>query len=202
MGCDIHLYVEYLQSFNGYPIWYNCDHWRLNPYFEYDESSDSETRFNVVSLYRDRNYDLFAILADVRNYGDATTPIDDPRGLPIDVSPIVKEESNHWGNDGHSHSWFTLKELKGNISEEIKRSGLISPEQAKDLDECGINPKTWCQGTSNKDYVRREWSEKYCPLNELIKRIEERKKEVFWIFDKQEHPEFDDKIRIVFWFDN
>jgi hypothetical protein len=25
---------------------------------------------------------------------------------------------------------------------------------------------------------------------------------LFWIFDEEEYPEFDDRIRIVFWFDS
>jgi hypothetical protein len=72
------------------------------------------------SIYSGRNYDLFAILADVRNgrgFGGVETggrkiPIDQPRGLPDDVSSFVQDMSDGWGIDGHSHSWFTLKELR------------------------------------------------------------------------------------------
>ena len=44
--------------------------------------------------------------------GDGFVPIDDPRGLPDDISPLVRKEAEHWEGDGHSHSYFTLKELK------------------------------------------------------------------------------------------
>ncbi len=69
--------------------------------------------------YDGRNYNLFAILADVRNgrgfagikTGDGFNPIAPPRGLPDDVSPEVKAESDSWSCDGHSHSHFTLREI-------------------------------------------------------------------------------------------
>ena len=54
-------------------------------------------------IYIGRCYSLFALLANVRNYAEIT-PISNPRGLPNDVSEIVKEMSDQWGCDGHSHS--------------------------------------------------------------------------------------------------
>lgn len=71
-------------------------------------------------FYEGRNYDVFAILADVRNgrgfagfdTGDGFIPYDDPRGLPEDVSEIVKRKSDGWGSDGHSRTYFTLAELE------------------------------------------------------------------------------------------
>jgi hypothetical protein len=67
-----------------------------------------------------RNYGLFAILAGVRNgrgfagvkIGEPTTPISEPRGIPEDASPAYREIAEHWGSDGHSHSWLTLAELQ------------------------------------------------------------------------------------------
>jgi hypothetical protein len=64
---------------------------------------------------QDRNYALFAILAEVRrltNSGfDAVRP---PRGLPHDLSPIVRAIAEEHGRSGmcvHGHSWLTLREL-------------------------------------------------------------------------------------------
>lgn len=59
------------------------------------------------------------MLANVRNgvgfagcdTGDGFTPISEPRGLPEDVTAEVKEASDRWGVDGHSHSWVILAEL-------------------------------------------------------------------------------------------
>jgi hypothetical protein len=110
MGCDIHLYVE--RKIDG--KWVTADKWTPDPYAEEGEESrlivDDDNCF-----YSDRNYDLFAILADVRNLRNAGTgfnPISTPKGLPADISPEVKGESDKWDCDGHSHSWLTLAEIK------------------------------------------------------------------------------------------
>jgi len=79
------------------------------------------------SYYHERNYDLFAILAGVRNgvafagsptspypEGEKFKPIDEPRGLPPEVSEVVAKQSARWGEDGHSHSFVkkTIPKLK------------------------------------------------------------------------------------------
>lgn len=108
MGCDIHFYVE--KKVKG--KWISADQWEKDedgkPFLDYKKS-----------FYHDRNYNLFAILADVRNgcgfagirTGEGFEPISNPRGLPIDVSKEVKREFEAYGTDGHSHSYFTVKEL-------------------------------------------------------------------------------------------
>lgn len=71
------------------------------------------------AFYSGRNYNLFSILADVRNgygfggcdTGDGFVPICEPKGLPFDVTPTVRAQSDSWGGDGHSHSWFTVEQL-------------------------------------------------------------------------------------------
>lgn len=103
MGTDIHLAVEARE--NG--VWINKtpfknDHGYLSNY--------------PNGYYDDRNYNLFAILANVRNgYGSAGVitgsgfnPISSPRGVPEDADPQVRE----WALNGdHSKSYVTLKEL-------------------------------------------------------------------------------------------
>lgn len=86
MGCDIHWFVE-RQRDDGT--------WEIRPEADYN----------------DRNYDLFTALANVRNYNERVTPIAEPRGLPDDVSPEVRADSDAWDSDGHSHSWHTLEAL-------------------------------------------------------------------------------------------
>lgn len=111
MGCDIHLAVE-VRDGSG---WQRAEPFEPNPYARFvDEPAEVRQRW-----YHDRNYRLFAMLADVRNgrgtagvdTGDRLIPIDEPRGLPDDVSKEVYEDSAKWGVDGHSHSHFTLAEL-------------------------------------------------------------------------------------------
>jgi hypothetical protein len=156
MGCDIHLFVE--RKNNGQWHGEEMDCWR--------------------------NYDLFSVLAGVRNYGD-NEYIDVPRGLPDDISPEAAEAASRWGDDGHSHSYFTLDELRAWQKEHqtTRHKGLLNPQQAEDLDTKGILPRIWCQWASDKSFVWREWTENYCPLDDLIQRL-------------------DNVDRIVFWFDN
>lgn len=109
MGCDIHFYVE--KRVNG--MWVSADTFK-------EEDDDGDIRYHQVDeFYGDRNYNLFAILADVRNglgfagveTGDGFKPISQPKGLPHDVSKEMKRQADSMRGDGHSHSWFTLREL-------------------------------------------------------------------------------------------
>lgn len=62
--------------------------------------------------YRDRNYSLFAILADVRNgYKPSFNPICDPKGLPYNISQEIATRFKCWGLDAHTPSWLTVSEL-------------------------------------------------------------------------------------------
>jgi hypothetical protein len=70
-----------------------------------------------------RNYNLFGILADVRNgygfagceLGDGFEPIlgrENPtRCMPEDATHETRERADDWGDDGHSYTWLSLREL-------------------------------------------------------------------------------------------
>lgn len=58
----------------------------------------------------DRNYELFAKMADVRNNGNIT-PISQPKGLPKDATELTILHSEKYGVDGHSHSWLSADEI-------------------------------------------------------------------------------------------
>jgi len=113
MGCDIHFYVE--KKIKG--TWVSQDTFVQETS---GEGEDKETYWAQKNdFYGGRNYDTFAILADVRNgrgfagikTGEGFNPISMPRGLPNDVSKETKRASDGMGGDGHSHSWLTLREL-------------------------------------------------------------------------------------------
>ncbi|MDF2969542.1 MAG: hypothetical protein K0Q93_3320 [Nocardioidaceae bacterium] len=93
MGADIHSYAETKDASGVWRAveWESDDKWAAGP-FDW------------------RSYHLFGWRADVRNYS-AVPPIDEPRGLPDDVSAKVRDahEGMHW--DAHSASWFTTDEL-------------------------------------------------------------------------------------------
>lgn len=99
MGCDIHFYVEVKHG----------ERWQHHSVRDrYEDANQDEDGYRPIDykryfkdpLYVGRNYDLFAILADVRNgsgfagcdTGDGYEPISMPRGLPSDASPEVLEE--------------------------------------------------------------------------------------------------------------
>lgn len=109
MGCDIHLYVE--KKIDG--------QWQILGDFEREENDDGGTWISGGRFYSGRNYNLFAILADVRNgrgfagckTGEGFQPISEPRGVPDDASPEYKAIVDQWDVDGHSHSFHTLRQL-------------------------------------------------------------------------------------------
>lgn len=202
MGCDIHTYVEVKRNVNNIEKWATADYYRKNRY--YIDYPEEEKQYEVVHIYDDRNYGLFSILAGVRNYSD-NEPISQPKGLPEDCCDEIRKESDYYGIDGHSHSWFTLKELKdyANNHRTIKQSGLISQQQADNLDNNNIKPDSWCQGASpSLNMVYREWEDEFSGLDEIIKRLTQRLKDELWLYDDERVNEFSEKIRLVFWFDN
>ena len=96
MGCDIHFHTEI--KVNG--VWHHYSQPRLN-----------------------RDYDLFAKLAGVRNYsGLSFTP---PRGLPDDVSFTTRLCYEHDGPEPyvHSASWLSGKELAEIVRWDDARQG-------------------------------------------------------------------------------
>jgi len=199
MGCDIHLFTERKRNINDQERWVNIDHLKLNPYYGNNEYEDV---FVVLNLFEKRDYRLFSILGNVRNYSNNYF-ISEPRGLPHDCSELTKKESIKWGCDGHSHSYLTLEELKKFREQHrtIKFSGFMSLTDANLVDN-GKMPTSWCQGTNASDYVYREWEYKNEPVGELVELLEERTREDFCLNKDADTSDYDDKIRIVFWFDN
>jgi hypothetical protein len=108
MGCDIHLYVEKRDG-SG---WVSCDTWEKDEYEPHRLTVPYGKHF-----YSSRNYDTFAILADVRNgsgfagcpTGDGFVPISEAKGLPGDLSPELAAEVE--ASLEHTPSWLTVREL-------------------------------------------------------------------------------------------
>jgi len=108
MGCDIHAFVEY----------YKDDAWHpAEPWIQDDRYGDGKDSWRVpehLGVPTSRDYDWFGFLADVRNgtWGEPMPVLHEPKGLPADCCERIKAESDDWNGDGHSHSFFTLKELE------------------------------------------------------------------------------------------
>lgn len=106
MGCDIHMFVEVK----------NDGKWKAVPRRTRPEPEYSQWDKRTIECpYDDRNYDLFAMLANVRNgvgfagirTGEGFVPISMPKGFPDDASDEVllefaytpdpeDEDRDHW----------------------------------------------------------------------------------------------------------
>jgi hypothetical protein len=156
MGCDIHIAVE---RWDG-----------------------QKWRWTGERVRDDRNYDLFAILADVRNgtgfagikIGSALNPISRPRGFPADVDPesvrgsydeekgcqrgipFDEDEEREWGirADGdHSASYLLLSEiLDYDYEQRVLKFGEMTEKDYLDYARTG-EIKTYFYSTGNGTYV-------------------------------------------------
>lgn len=119
-NCISHLYKEGMEK-GGFDLAYFRDN--LTPeQFERLDFYDLEDAFLLEADFTDchRNYDAFAILADVRNgrgfagvsTGGGFNIISEPKGIPADASPYFLWKAEQWDYDGHSFSHFTVRELK------------------------------------------------------------------------------------------
>lgn len=148
MGTDIHSALEYKE--NGT--------WRasLRPNkwygkYEFDEKDKMSAQLNLG-----RDYDLFAVLANVRNgYGFAGSPtgsgfhpMSDHRGLPTDISSLAREAC-----DGdHSDSWVSLHEvLAYDWTRTTVKTGVVSAREFESWERMkGFKsvPDSYCGGIS------------------------------------------------------
>lgn len=180
MGCDIHIYVEKKNN-NQWEAMARPEDWK----YGFD-------KFRNWFWY-ERNYDLFAILADVRNPGDLE-PIALPRGLPDDVSDLVSRAAPGTIETPHSHSWFSLQELLSWDWDKPagEKRGYVLIEDAEAYRRSGIIPTSYAAATSEKEWTHMAWKVTY----------------------RDCAPDFPDalvklsalanpvELRIVFWFDN
>ena len=226
MGTDIHMYAETRRNKQWTKVgevfkdnWYNAN--------------KPESRWNKPYTdhpYDDRNYDLFAILANVRNghgfagcrTSNGFNPIAEPKGLPNDVTPEVQDELRDW--DGHSYSWFSLKELKEYDWEQmVTHVGVLSEDQYKEMKETGEHPSSWCGSCCGGDIVTVDSSTMDKILNKTMDRDSNVKyyvqtefpaetyKDCCYNFVEKTIPELealvpengtDEDVRILFCFDN
>lgn len=207
MGCDIHMFSEKKPLRPAMDeekeVWHNCDLFTMNGF--YVKGEEDEEQFSVVEIYGGRNYNLFSILANVRNGADNNC-ICLPKGFPDDCCEYIRDQKKSWDGDGHSHSWFTLAELKAFRAEQkesgvkTKYSGMMSLEDAALVDD-GQMPNSWCKWSSSSSYVYREWEYQQDFLLPLIEAMDRRVPEIFR-YDSRPQEEKDADYRIVFWFDN
>lgn len=191
MGCDIHLYKE--RRVNG--AWVTADEGWKDEYGEGVEDVPWRGRFTT------RDYNLFGFLAKgVRSEHEFSFM---PRGLPINACPQVATVARAWGEDGHSHSYLTISELKecwdALQDKTVTVSGMKSAEGLRKLNASieGPGETDWpliypyCKWTSDETAVEFEIQ---VPVSFSLIGVEQ----ILGLFDEG-NP---DDQRIVFWFDN
>lgn len=105
--------------------------------FEKLDLYDLENAFKLEADFTNcgRNYDAFAILADVRNgsglagvrTGGGFNIISEPKVIPLDASDYFLWKAEQWNGDGHSFSYLTVKELKEfDWTQVTEKTGLVS----------------------------------------------------------------------------
>jgi hypothetical protein len=111
-----------------------------------------------------RDYDSFAVMANVRNgtgfagikTGQGWPVITEPRGLPSDLkiineqyTPGIKKGQEVWLGD-HSHSWLVLSEIEDFMEKKLKglkyqKTGVVDYETFQKIQKGEITePNEWC----------------------------------------------------------
>jgi hypothetical protein len=161
MGTDIDLYVEKRNADGKWELLFPSPEMQKQLHGEWAIKQDyGPGNLPGWAWYSGRNYELFSLLADVRNRFDLESPWAH-RGIPKD-SPLAKidQEDPYQGRrihtDGHSHSHVTLQELLDyNWDLGITKSGWMGGSEYKywrDHDK-----KKWigyCQGVGGGNTVK------------------------------------------------
>lgn len=176
MGCDIHLYVEHRK--NG--RWVSADTWKP------DEDEEGEPKPLTVPFgahfYDERNYDLFGMLADVRNgsgfagidTGDGFVPIAAPRGIPSDMSPELAVEAGRMLE--HTPSWLTVAELLAyDWTRVTTKRGVVSGPEYHDWaghrKGKGLGPKEYSGSIFGHDIVHIDESDMKRRVEEIVANV-------------------------------
>ena len=153
MNCDIHTMLEY-KSKKG-----NWKHLKTK-----------------LEFFSDRDYNVFAFLAGVRNYS-AIEPIGFNTLIPEGVSKKTIKEFSKWGNNAHSEAWVNIDDLnKVNYDEIIEDR------------RCMINGNggSTCEVGHGEKMSRKEYLGKYFFVElEAINKLKPNKEK-----------------RLIYWFDN
>jgi hypothetical protein len=218
VGCDIHCLLEIRQA---------DETWKLikgysslaRMYMEDKKQSIAEgnaeeaIRFEgIINRYKaegldrcwifsDRNYELFALLADVRNYHEypALFP---KRGIPEDCSEDTKIEKEEWGPDAHSWTYFTLGDINAAVWEQaVRKTAMVKDSVWAEFCNTpeATTPRTYCEAVYGaNDYHSRSWNRTYQEIAKrffikVVSRMEKlAKKNAFG----------EEGVRLVIFFDN
>lgn len=166
MGCDIHLYVEH-------------------------RSVGSHNWVSMFHKFSHRNYNLFAKLANERNY-DGITPICPVRGFPEDASPSVDHEYYFEVSDTAEDPDYECRVMPRSVAANWVAAGMCK----------------YCKGSSHSiddpDFHTPSWltAAEFC---EAVKSVASA--DLYWVavsalVDTIAKRSSVEDCRVVFWFDN
>ncbi len=185
MGTDIHGYIEIRQD-DG--TWATRDD---------------------ISEHVGRNYEMFGLLFDVRNYANYI-PIAPFRGIPLDVSDAFR--STRWEDDAHSDSWITYQEIAAIDWEHgqaplagqrisVRHVGASSPFM-EFLGGSGLSEEDYATLSRGETITRNGVS--YC--REVHTYNDALSSDWFRLFERMKELSIQyggpDRVRLVVWFDN
>ena len=167
MGTDIHMACEVRRNGKWELV---TDKVFKNSWYRLDSEYSWEQEEYTNVPYDNRCYNLFAILADVRNgsgfagckIGEYFNPISTPKGYPEDMCDELKGDINYYDYDErtgllsneHSASWLTLKELLEYDWNQMHRNyGYVSENAYRDFIMKGEHPDSWYGGISGRDII-------------------------------------------------
>lgn len=159
MGCDIHIVIQRQEPCGA---WSEVI-WQREPY-EHTEKKPVRGIPVAPSCFANRNYDLFGILADVRNgvgfagcvTGSGWPSIAPYRGLPdgfsesmVAPNPLYPEEGPRSLGD-HSFTWIALDEIRAFDWDGVESwsYGVVKAEDYERLSAISASPDSWCGGIS------------------------------------------------------
>lgn len=216
MGTDIHMACEVRRNGKWELVtdkvfknrWYNPD----------SESSWAKDEYTDVP-YDCRCYNLFAILADVRNgygfagcrTGDSFNPISLPKGYPEDMCDELKSDIDDYAYDEragflsneHSASWLTLKELLDYDWNQMHRDyGYVSEDTYRDFIMKGLQPNSWSGGVYGANIVHLSEEDMTDLINGLYNREDGKQYYTSLYFDAKTYKDasggfYDDVIPVL-----
>ncbi|QXM18542.1 hypothetical protein Phab24_id096 [Acinetobacter phage Phab24] len=222
----------------GSDIWYNFQNKQGDEWVNLDLDTSSELvetetgwQFKKKQFRIGRHYQLFAVLADVRNgYGFAgcitgipVVPISKPRGLPDDIeAERYDEDDDYWYNDygNHSYSWLLGTEMLDwwKTAPTVTKIGILTLEDFLNWDGKSEYEGSWCGGISGNGvhvYDTLEKDDAWIIRNLDFKQYShithvrtswqvDLKNELSYFFDGMIKPLVDEygEIRFVFGFDS
>ncbi len=129
MGTDIACYAEVRDG----GAWRLAEPLAPNPEW-HEDFPEEAPRMAPQPLFTTRNYDLFAILADVRNPMRAEAPfavIAEPRGFPEDAAAELQAYFDSEGDDAQDAGWLLVREIVDfDWTQTIQRRGMVDKRAA------------------------------------------------------------------------